>query len=52
MSNWWCFVRDFLRGCFVLGDLLFRRHFVTETFCFETFCRGDVLLGDDSYAHH
>jgi hypothetical protein len=32
-----------LRRCFVVGNLLLRRHFVKETFCLERFCRGDFL---------
>jgi hypothetical protein len=34
------------RRRFVTGDVLLRSRYVTETFCRETFCRGDVLCGD------
>jgi hypothetical protein len=30
----------------------YRRRSVTETFCMETFCRGDVLCGDVLYVRH
>ncbi len=36
--------RDILLGDILLqGDILLRRRFVKETFCSETFYRGDVL---------
>jgi hypothetical protein len=41
-----------LRRRFVTGDVLLRRRFVTESFCMETFCRGDVLCGDVLYVRH
>jgi hypothetical protein len=37
------------RRRYVTGDVLLRRHSVTETFGMETFCRGDVLCGDVLY---
>jgi hypothetical protein len=37
------------RRCFVTVDVLLQRRSVTETFCMETFCRGDVLCGDVLY---
>jgi hypothetical protein len=34
---------DLLGDVLLQGDVLLRRRFVKETFCLETFCRGDVL---------
>jgi hypothetical protein len=44
-----CYGDILFRRRFVTGDVLLRRRFVTETFCIETFCRGDVLCGDVLY---
>jgi hypothetical protein len=41
--------RRFVPETFRYGDVIFRRRYVTETFCRETFCIGDVLCGDVLY---
>jgi hypothetical protein len=46
-----------LRRRFVSETFCYRRRSVTETFCYETFCmetfwRGDVLCGDVLYVRH
>jgi hypothetical protein len=44
-----CFRDVLFRRRYVTGDVLLRRRFVKETFCMETFCRGDVSCGDFLY---
>jgi hypothetical protein len=38
-----CYLDVLFRRRFVTGDIMLRRRSVKETFCMETFCRGDVL---------
>jgi hypothetical protein len=40
-----------LRRRYVTGSVAFRRRSVYETFCMETFCRGDVLYVRPSIFH-